>query len=338
MGQEARRQVAGVRRGVASEDDEGGRAPGPPVRDRIQQAWRPVPGHRRQRKETQVSQSLPPLAARSKELLELFAHKILVIDGAMGTMIQQRNLSAQDFGGPDLEGCNENLVLTRPDVIREIHAAYYAAGSDVVETNSFGGTPFVLDEYGLGARAEEINEASARIAREAAAAFPGPRFVAGSMGPTTKTITVTGGITFAELVENFRRQAVGLLRGGADALLLETSQDTRNVKAGLLGIDQAQRELGFRVPLMLSATIEPMGTMLAGQGVDAFYASIEHAKPLSVGLNCGTGPEFMTDHLRTLAGMASCYVTCYPNAGLPDSDGKYNETAPMVAGALGRFI
>jgi len=285
-----------------------------------------------------VSHPVPPLAARSKELLDLFTQKILVIDGAMGTMIQQRNLNAQDFGGPDLEGCNENLVLTRPDVIREIHEAYFAAGSDLVETNSFGGTPFVLNEYGLGARAEEINEAAARIAREAAAKFPGPRFVAGSMGPTTKTITVTGGITFDELVENFRRQAVGLLRGGADALLLETSQDTRNVKAGLLGIEQAQHEIGFRVPLMLSATIEPMGTMLAGQGVDAFYASIEHAKPLSVGLNCGTGPEFMTDHLRTLAGMAGCYTTCYPNAGLPDGDGKYNETPAMVAGALGRFI
>jgi 5-methyltetrahydrofolate--homocysteine methyltransferase len=278
-----------------------------------------------------------PLSPRSKDLIGLFAERILVIDGAMGTMIQQRHLTAKDFGGPDLEGCNENLVLTRPDVIRDIHAAYFAAGADLVETNSFGGTPFVLNEYGLGARAEEINEAAARVAREAAKDFPGPRFVAGSMGPTTKTITVTGGITFTELRENFRRQAAGLLRGGVDALLLETSQDTRNVKAALLGIEQAQRDIGFRVPIMISATIEPMGTMLAGQGVDAFYASIEHAKPLSVGLNCGTGPEFMTDHLRTLAGLASCYVTCYPNAGLPDSDGKYNETASMVAGALGRF-
>jgi 5-methyltetrahydrofolate--homocysteine methyltransferase len=282
--------------------------------------------------------ALPPLSDRSKELLDLFAQRILVIDGAMGTMIQQRNLTAKDFGGPELEGCNENLVITRPDVVREIHAAYFAAGSDIVETNSFGGTPFVLNEYGLGDRAEEINEAAARVAREAARGFSGPRFVAGSMGPTTKTITVTGGITFLDLAENFRRQALGLLRGGVDALLLETSQDTRNVKAALLGIDQAQREFGFRVPLMLSATIEPMGTMLAGQGVDAFYASIEHAKPLSVGLNCGTGPEFMTDHLRTLAGMASCYTTCYPNAGLPDADGKYNETPAMVAGALGRFV
>lgn len=256
----------------------------------------------------------------------------------MGTMIQSRHLTAQDFGGPAYEGCNELLVLTRPDVIRDIHAAYFEAGADVVETNSFGGTPIVLGEYGLAERTEEINEAAARLAREAARRFPGPRFVAGSMGPTTKTITVTGGVTFPELVEAYRRQAVGLLRGGADALLVETAQDTRNVKAAILGISRAFDEVGFRVALMLSATIEPMGTMLAGQGVEAFYASIEHAAPLSVGLNCGTGPEFMTDHLRTLSRLARCYVTCYPNAGLPDADGRYTETPAMVAGTLARFV
>jgi len=274
----------------------------------------------------------------AKELLEVLRERIVVMDGAMGTMIQARNLSAADFGGPELEGCNENLVLTRPDVIRDIHAAYFEAGADLVETNTFGATPLVLDEYGLGARCEEINEAAARVALEAARRFPGPRFVAGAMGPTTKSITVTGGVAFPDLVEHFRRQALGLLRGGVHALLLETSQDTRNVKAGLLGIRRTQAELGFRVPLMISATIEPMGTMLAGQGVDAFYASIEHAEPLSVGLNCGTGPEFMTDHVRTLAGMAACFVSCYPNAGLPDAEGNYNETPAMVAGALGRFV
>ncbi|HXG62437.1 MAG TPA: methionine synthase [Planctomycetota bacterium] len=274
----------------------------------------------------------------SRELEALLAERILVLDGAMGTMIQSRHLSAQDFGGADYEGCNELLVLTRPDVIRDIHAAYFEAGADIVETNSFGGTPIVLGEYGLADRTEEINEAAARVAREAAARFPGPRFVAGSMGPTTKTITVTGGVTFSELVEAYRRQAVGLLRGGVDALLVETAQDTRNVKAAILGISRAFDETGFRVALMLSATIEPMGTMLAGQGVEAFYASIEHAAPLSVGLNCGTGPEFMTDHLRTLARLARCFVTCYPNAGLPDAEGRYNETPAMVAGTLARFV
>jgi 5-methyltetrahydrofolate--homocysteine methyltransferase len=279
-----------------------------------------------------------PWHPSKKALDELLRQRVLVIDGAMGTQIQARDLKAADFGGPALEGCNENLVLTRPDVIREIHAAYFEAGADIVETNSFGGTPLVLAEYGLQDQCDAINEAAARLAREAARGFPGPRFVAGSMGPTTKAISVTGGVTFPDLVEQFRRQALGLLRGGCDLLLLETSQDTRNVKAGLIGIEKAQEEVGFRVPLMLSATIEPMGTMLAGQGVDAFYASIEHANPLSVGLNCGTGPEFMTDHVRTLAGMSRSFVSCYPNAGLPDSDGKYNETPAMVAAALARFI
>ena len=279
-----------------------------------------------------------PLRNSAQELLELLTQRILVLDGAMGTMIQDRRLTAADFGGPELEGCNEVLVVSRPDVVRDIHAAYFEAGADMVETNSFGGTPIVLAEYGLADRAEEINEAAARVAREAARKFSGPRFVAGAMGPTTKTITVTGGVTFPDLVEAYRRQAVGLLRGGVDTLLLETAQDTRNVKAGLLGIRKAFEETGFRVPLMLSLTIEPMGTMLAGQGVDAFYASIEHATPLSVGLNCGTGPEFMTDHVRTLAGMGRCFVTCYPNAGLPDADGKYNETPAMVAGTLRRFV
>ena len=191
-----------------------------------------------------------PFSPRSKDLIGLFAERILVIDGAMGTQIQQRNLTAADFGGPDLEGCNENLVLTRPDVVREIHAAYFAAGADLVETNSFGGTPFVLNEYGLGARAEEINEAAARVAREAAAGFPGPRFVAGSMGPTTKTITVTGGITFAELVENFRRQAVGFtyfnsalgyLRSHNQARMVEKLQQAVNHWPGLLRSSTSSR-------------------------------------------------------------------------------------------------
>jgi 5-methyltetrahydrofolate--homocysteine methyltransferase len=279
-----------------------------------------------------------PWAPSTKALTELARERILVLDGGMGTQIQARNLTAADFGGPELEGCNENLVLTRPDVIRDIHAAYYEAGADIVETNTFGSTPLVLAEYGLHEKCDAINEAAARVAREAAKKFPGPRFVAGSMGPTTKAISVTGGVTFADLVEQFRRQALGLLRGGVDLLLLETSQDTRNVKAGLIGVSKAQEELGFRIPLMLSATIEPMGTMLAGQGVDAFYASIEHAEPFSVGLNCGTGPEFMTDHVRTLSGLARSLVSCYPNAGLPDADGKYNETPAMVAAALARFI
>ena len=182
---------------------------------------------------------LPGYATRGREFLELLPERILVIDGAMGTMLQQTNLSAEDFGGPDFEGCNENLVVTRPDVVRGVHEAYFAAEADIVATNTFGGMPTVLAEYGLQDRAIELNGAAARLAREAAAKFPGPRFVAGSMGPTTKTITVTGGITFDQLIASYRTQAIGLLQGGVDLLLLETAQDTRNVKAGVIAIREA---------------------------------------------------------------------------------------------------
>ena len=158
------------------------------------------------------------------------------------------------------------------------------------------------------------------------------------MGPTTKSITVTGGVTFDEMIRHYRIQATGLLEGGADVLTLETTQDTRNVKAGLIGVEQAFAEVGWRVPVMVSATIEAMGTMLAGQSIEAFYASVAHAPLLSVGLNCGTGPEFMTSHLRSLSALARTRVSCYPNAGLPDEDGRYSETPEKLAAAMSRFL
>nr|MDQ6919365.1 homocysteine S-methyltransferase family protein [Candidatus Dormibacteraeota bacterium] len=278
-----------------------------------------------------------PLSERGQQFEELLRSKIVLLDGAQGTYLQGCDLTAEDFGGPDLEGCNEYLVVTRPEIVKGMHRAYFEAGSDMVGSDTFGSTPLVLGEYGLQDRAEEISETAARLAREVAAEFGPDRFVAGSMGPTTKAISVTGGITFDELSETYRVQALGLLKGGADTLLLETSQDTRNVKAGVLGIWAAFRELGFRVPLMLSGTIEPMGTMLAGQGVDAFYTSVEHAGMTTIGLNCATGPEFMTDHIRTLSEMARSFVSCYPNAGLPDELGNYSETPTMMAETLGRF-
>src|SRR5436309_8501689 len=196
-----------------------------------------------------------------KALRELLSQRILVLDGAMGTMLQQRDLSAADFGGPALEGCNENLVRTRPDVILDIHREYLEAGADIIETNSFGGTPIVLAEYGIESDAHLLNKRSAELARKAADEFSTsgkPRFVAGSMGPTTKAITVTGGVTFQQLKETFKGQARALVEGGADYLLLETQQDTRNVKAGLLGILELFDEVGFRVPVAVSGTIEPM--------------------------------------------------------------------------------
>lgn len=277
----------------------------------------------------------------TEQLNELLRQRILVIDGAMGTMIQQRRLTAQDFGGPEYEGCNEYLNLTRPDVIQSIHEAYLSAGADIVETNTFGGTPIVLGEYQLQDKVYEINKAGARLARQAVERFSTaqqPRFVAGAMGPTTKTITVTGGVTFDQLVESFAAQAQGLIEGGADLLLLETTQDTLNLKAAAIGVARAQELLGTRLPLMVSGTIEPMGTMLAGQGVEAFYTSIEHLPLFSIGLNCATGPEFMTDHIRSLASLARCWVSVYPNAGLPDEEGGYPETPRTLSEKLSRFV
>ena len=277
---------------------------------------------------------------RRQALLDALESRILILDGAMGTMIQQQRLSAADFGGPQLEGCNEVLVRARPDVILGIHRAYLEAGADIVETDTFGGTPLVLGEYGLAADARELNRLAAALARQAADEFskPGrPRFVAGSMGPTTRAISVTGNVTFEELKLTFYEQALGLLEGGADLLLVETCQDTRNVKAALLGIQRARRELARDVPLMVSCTIEPTGTMLAGQTADAFWVSVAHAGLLSIGLNCATGPEFMTDHLRTLSEAAHVRVSCFPNAGLPNEEGRYLETPETLAAQLERF-
>src|SRR5882724_595405 len=277
---------------------------------------------------------------RLAHLYDALATRILVLDGAMGTMLQQRHLTAADFGGPALEGCNENLVKTRPDVVLDIHREYYKAGADIVETNSFGGTSVVLAEYQLADQAYELNYTAAKLARQAADEFSNaakPRWVLGSMGPTTKAITVTGGSTFRQLEENYYEQAKALIDGGADILVLETCQDTRNVKAGLLGIQRLMRESGRKIPVMVSGTIEPMGTMLAGQTADAFWSSISHVDLLSVGLNCATGPEFMTDHIRTLSDMVTTRISCYPNAGLPNEDGKYLETPQSLAEQLDRF-
>lgn len=278
--------------------------------------------------------------SRLQELLAALEERILVLDGAMGTMLQQRNPAIDDWGGPQFENCTENLLFTHPEWIADIHRAYYDAGADIVETNSFGGSPVTLAEFGLEQRCYEINFRAAQLARQAAAEFerPGrPRFVAGSMGPTTKAITVTGGVTFAQLRDGYYEQARGLIDGGADLLLVETCQDTRNVKAALLAIRRLSEEMGRRIPVIVSGTIEPMGTMLAGQTADAFYVSIAHADLLAVGLNCATGPEFMTDHIRTIHELASTRVSCYPNAGLPDEEGRYLETPDSLAAQLEKF-
>ncbi|OXM16454.1 methionine synthase [Paenibacillus herberti] len=273
-------------------------------------------------------------------LHEMLEKRILIMDGAMGTMIQQADLAADDFGGEELDGCNEMLVLTRPDVIRTIHEQYLEAGADLIETNTFGGASIVLAEYDIPEKAREINLAAARIAREAADKYSTPehpRFVVGAIGPTTKTLSVTGGVTFEGLVESYMEQAVALIEGGVDAMLLETSQDTLNVKAGSIAIRQAYEQTGVQLPLMISGTIEPMGTTLAGQNIESFYISLEHLNPISIGLNCATGPEFMRDHIRTLSDISHAAISCYPNAGLPDENGQYHESPQSLAIKMGAF-
>ncbi|MGN7400136.1 methionine synthase [Cytobacillus praedii] len=266
--------------------------------------------------------------------------KILIMDGAMGTMLQNANLSADDFGGEEYEGCNEYLTITLPSLIERIHLEYLHAGADIIETNTFGATSVVLEEYGLAHKAYELNKKSAQIAKKAADQLSTdefPRFVAGSLGPTTKTLSVTGGTTFETLIQSYEEQALGLIDGNVDLLLLETSQDMLNVKAGFIGIQNAFKKTGKQLPLIISGTIEPMGTTLAGQSIEAFYISLEHMKPLAVGLNCATGPEFMQDHIRSLSSLASTAISCYPNAGLPDEEGQYHETPETLAQKLGGF-
>ena len=212
------------------------------------------------------------------------------------------------------------MVLTRPEAITRIHQSYLDAGADILETNTFGATSVVLAEYNLAHEARRINREAAQLARKAADAASTeekPRFVAGSMGPTTKSISVTGGINFDELAAAYQEQAIGLIEGGVDVLLLETAQDTINIKAGLEGIDRAAMETGQTVAVAIQGTVEAMGTLLAGQDAEAFYTSMAHRDLLWIGFNCATGPEFMTDHLRTLAELSRFPVACVPQRRTP---------------------
>jgi 5-methyltetrahydrofolate--homocysteine methyltransferase len=275
------------------------------------------------------------------KLKQLLEQRILIVDGAMGTAIQALELSAKDFGGEESEGCNEILNITKPELISGIHRTYLETLPDIVETNSFGSTPLVLNEFGLGSQAYDISRAASLIAREATSKFETAEkliFVAGSMGPTTRAISVTGGITWDELVEHYHIQAKGLIDGGADFLLLETAQDTLNVKAGLAAIDRLSREMNMVVSVAVQSTIEVMGTMLGGQDIESFYNSLAHRDLLWIGINCSTGPSFMRDHVRTLSQLSRFPIAVIPNAGLPDEDGIYNEEPEALASTLESFI
>jgi len=291
-------------------------------------------------------------------LEEAFARRILVLDGAMGTMIQQRGLVEKDFRGErfadhphDLKGDNDVLCLTRPDVIRAIHDAYLEAGADIIETNTFNSTSIAQADYRLEHAVYDINLAAARIAREAADAMTArtpdrPRFVAGAIGPMNRTLSISPkvndpafrAVSFDEVKESYKEQIRALLDGGVDALLAETVFDTLNLKACIVALEETWDEGRARVPLMLSVTItDKSGRTLSGQTVEAFWASVAHARPLSVGINCALGATEMRPFLAELAEAANVYVTCYPNAGLPNAFGGYDERPEDTAHHLAGF-
>jgi 5-methyltetrahydrofolate--homocysteine methyltransferase len=291
-------------------------------------------------------------------LHELLATRILILDGAMGTMIQRRKLVEADYRGErfrehtrELKGNGDVLSITRPDVIGDIHREYLAAGADILETNTFSGTWIAQTDYALESLAYELNVAGAKIAREAADEWTRrtpdrPRFVAGAMGPTNRTLSISPdvnnpafrAVTFDEMCDAYRDQVRGLLDGGVDLLLIETIFDTLNAKAAIAAMLDVFAEREVDVPLMISATItDRSGRTLSGQTLEAFYISIRHARPFSVGLNCALGAEQMRPYLGDLARIAECYVTSYPNAGLPNAFGQYDELPPETARLLRDF-
>lgn len=290
---------------------------------------------------------------------QLINERILVLDGAMGTMIQQYNLSEADFRGERfkdlpglLKGNNDMLCLTRPDVIEEIHRKYLEAGADIIETNTFNATAVSMADYHMQAYCREINLAAARLARKIADEYTArtpekPRFVAGSVGPTNKTCSMSPDVnnpafralTFDELSEAYREQMEALLEGGVDAILIETIFDTLNAKAAVLAAETAMQNLGRKVPLMLSVTVSDVaGRTLSGQTLDAFWASVQHADIFSIGLNCSFGARQLKPFLEQLARRAPYYISAYPNAGLPNSLGQYDQTPEEMAAEVKEYI
>ena len=265
----------------------------------------------------------PVVTSRFLKHLHSPQRPVLVFDGATGTSLQQLNLTAEDFGGAELEGCNENLVVTRPDAVQTVHRQFLEAGCDVIETDTFGAASIVLAEYGLEDKAFELNKRAAELAREMADQFSTPekpRFVAGSMGPTTKLPTL-GHIDFDTMRQSFREQAEGLIAGDVDLFIIETCQDVLQIKAALQGIEEAFEASGERRPLMVSVTMETTGTMLVGTDIAAVVSILEPFPIDILGLNCATGPEQMKEHIRYLSEHSPFTVSCIPNAGLPENVG-----------------
>ena len=304
-----------------------------------------------------MTTSHKPQPDRSAELRDLLAQRILILDGAMGTMVQQHGLQEADYRGgeknsrflahgKDLKGNNDLLCLTRPDIIGGIHTAYLEAGADIIETNSFNATRVSQAEYGLADVAFELNVAAARLAREAADQFSTPdkpRFVAGVLGPTSRTASLSPdvndpgarNVTFDALVADYIESARGLTQGGADILLVETIFDTLNAKAALFAIEQFFDEAGRRWPVMISGTItDASGRTLSGQTAEAFWNSLRHVKPLSFGLNCALGAKELRQYVAEISRLCDCFVSAHPNAGLPNAFGGYDESPEMLADEL----
>ncbi|MFD2203368.1 homocysteine S-methyltransferase family protein [Shivajiella indica] len=303
---------------------------------------------------------------RSELLLSLAKKKILILDGAMGTMIQRYKLSEEDFRTPELanhpkplKGNNDLLSLSKPEIIKAIHAAYLEAGSDIIETNTFSGTSIAQEDYGLRHLAYDINFHSAKIARKVADEFTAknpekPRFVAGALGPTNKTASISPdvndpgfrAITFDQLSEAYKEQVRGLLDGGADILLVETIFDTLNAKAALFAIQEVFEERGLPlspeeggIPVMISGTItDASGRTLSGQNTEAFLISVSHVPLFSVGLNCALGAKELRPYLKVIADNAPFYVSAYPNAGLPNEFGLYDQGAEEMANQIEEFL
>src|SRR6476659_6738366 len=296
---------------------------------------------------------------RGAALPQLLKERILVLDGAMGTMIQRYKLGEADYRGErfkdhgkSLKGNGDLLQLTRPEIIESIHEAYLRSGADIVETNTFGATSVAQADYDLGAFAREMNVAGARLAREACDKFTSadkPRFVAGALGPTPKTASISPdvndpaarNVTFAELRAAYREQAEGLLEGGCDLFLVETIFDTLNAKAAIFALDELMEASGERLPVIVSGTVtDASGRILSGQTVSAFWNSVRHARPLAIGLNCALGAALMRPYVEELSKVASeTFISCYPNAGLPNpmSETGFDETPEVTSRLLREF-
>nr|WP_315465765.1 homocysteine S-methyltransferase family protein [uncultured Rhodoferax sp.] len=301
----------------------------------------------------------PPVYTRAQMLPDLLQRRIVVLDGAMGTMIQQRKLTEADFRGTrfadhphELKGNNELLNLTQPQVISDIHTAYLLAGADLIETNTFGATSIAQEDYHLAHLAREMNVAAARLAKKACKAIgtpEHPRFAAGAIGPTPRTASISPDVndpgarntSFEELRAAYLEQVEGLVEGGVDVLLVETIFDTLNAKAAAFAIEECFEATGERLPVMLSCTVtDASGRVLSGQTVAGFWHSVRHVRPLTVGLNCAMGAALMRPYLQELAIAAGdTFISCYPNAGLPNpmSETGFDETPEVTSRLLGQF-